>query len=96
MIVWLTDAADPSSSAQVDVAPSRAELIKTYEGSRRTRNRAGRFVAPPCIMIRSFYVVKVPVLSEEKTDSASSTPTPCRRSSPSAKTAGKSVHSNFL
>ena len=40
--------------------------------------------------------VKAPVSSEERTDSASSTPAPYRRSSPSAKTAGSSVHSNFI
>jgi len=39
--------------------------------------------------------MKVPVSPEEKTDSASSTPESCRRSSPSAKTAGNSVHSKF-
>jgi len=39
----------------------------------------------------SFEGVKVPLSSEEKTDSASSTPAPCRRSSPSAKAAGKSI-----
>jgi len=33
---------------------------------------------------------------EEKNDSASSIPAPCRRSDPSAKTAGNSVHLNFL
>ena len=40
--------------------------------------------------------MKVPVSSEDKTDSVSSPPTPSRRRSPSAKTAGNSVHSNFL
>ena len=44
----------------------RAALIQTYGGSRRIRNRAGHFVAPPCITIRSLYGVKVPVSSEEK------------------------------
>ena len=36
------------------------------------------------------------VSSEEKADSVSSTPVPYRLSSPSAKTAGNSAHSNFL
>ena len=66
----------------------RVALIQTYGGSRIIRNRAGRFVAPPCITIRSFHVVEVPISPEEKTDSASSTPEPCGRSDPSTKTAG--------
>jgi len=38
-----------------------AALIKTHGGSRRTQNRAGRFVAPSCITIRrSLYGEKCP------------------------------------
>jgi len=48
--------------------------------------QAERFVAPPCITNRSLHWVKVPVPSEEKADSASSTPAPRRRRSPYAKT----------
>jgi len=53
-------------------------------GSRRIRNRAGRFVAPPFITNRSLHEVKIPVSSEEKADSRSPTPAPLRRSSSSA------------
>jgi len=49
----------------------QAALIQTYGGSRRTRNRAGRFVTSPCITNRSVHGVKVPISSEEKTDSVS-------------------------
>ena len=41
-------------------------MIQTYGGSRRTRNRAGRFVAPPCIKIRSLYGQKCPYRSRRK------------------------------
>ena len=74
----------------------RVALIQTHEGSRKLWNRAGRFVAPPCITNRSFYGVKVPVSSEEKADSARITPAPRRRSRLSTKTAGSSVHLKFF
>ena len=73
----------------------RVALIQTYGGSRKIRNQAGRFVASPYTTKRSFHGVKIIVSSKEKTDSPSSTPSPCRQNSPSAKTTGNSVLSKF-
>ena len=59
MIVWLTNAADPSPSAQVDVAPSTGGGDPDKRGSRRIRNRPGRFVEPPCITTRSLKSARI-------------------------------------
>jgi len=90
MIFRLMNAADPSPS---DVALSTGGVDPGIRGNKKNKESNG------ALRRRTVHhepELAVPKSSEEKTDSASSPPAPFRRKSPSAKTAGNSIHSNFL
>ena len=97
MVVCLTNVADPSPSAQVDVAPSTGGVDQDTRGIKKNTEEPSGALRRTTLYItnRSLHGVKVPASSEEKTGSANSRPTPFRQSSPSARTAG-TLHIQFF